>query len=171
MKPKKYLSEIITLIAPIGSIESLTVRPLTLIQDIELGDNPDECEKIALMTGVDIDVIERLSTPDWNDVATAANKFSKLTSYDLAGRKYDPSEKKVTILFADKPYTVNFTLPTVGMTRKAKKMDNPQQILRFYLLQLTELSKQQLEDMYIPDYRMIDDVVADFLSQSGDYFQ
>lgn len=171
MKPKKYLSEIITLIAPVDSMESLTVRPLTLTQDLELGESPDEFEKIALMTGVDVDIIERLSTPDWNDAVNAANKFSTSTSYELAGRRYDPSEKKVDILFANKPYSVEFTLPTVGMTRKAKRMENPQQRLRFYLLQLTELSKQQLDDMYLPDYRMIDDVVADFLSQSGDYFQ
>lgn len=171
---KDYTTTIVPLNFPLDGIASVTIRPPTLIEDVELSDsdgNRDELELVALVTGLDINQVEKIKRPDWNNIVKALNKFLTETSYKIAKKRYKPKDMKITLLFTEKQKDVYFRMPTVFMTRKGDKISNTTERLKFYLAQITELSKDEIENMPLPDYKMLDQVVSDFLFREAEYFQ
>ncbi|MDG3089137.1 hypothetical protein P7F88_25075 [Vibrio hannami] len=171
---KDYQKKTITLLESLDGVSSVTVRAPTLNEDLELSDadgQRDEVAMVALVTGLEVRQVEEIASPDWNNIVEALNAFLSKTSYELAGKQYKPKEKKITLLFTEQEKEVLFCLPTVGITRRAKKIQDATKRLKFYLAQITELSPQEIEEMPLPDYRMLDAVVTDFLNRTADYFQ
>lgn len=159
------------LLEPIEGYDSITVRPLSHTRNLELGKDADDFDLLSEMTGIDTETLELLKTPDWNVLVDFASKLNTKSSYELGGFKYDPSKRRVAILFTEQPFWVDFQMPTVGLTRKLKHITDPNKKLRTFLENLTDLSSKQIDEMPTPDLTMLDYVVADFLKQKAAFFQ
>ncbi|CAM3933868.1 phage tail assembly protein [Vibrio aquimaris] len=156
---------------PLPDVKEVTIRPLTLAEHCDLGEELDEFEVVSLMTGLDESVLTRIKTPDWNVIVGYVNDLRTKDAYKLANRRYKPKDHKVAIIFADEPYWVEFDEPSVGLSRTLSKEKDTMKRLEMYLNNLTSLKPEQIKSLPIPDYNMLDAVVADFLSQRADYFQ
>lgn len=178
---KKYLSETITLLDPIETIQAekphtitvVTVKPFSTQELIDLMPKaeqittPEMFEFVKASTGLTDDEIDELCTMDWNKIYKAVYKFYITSAHALAKKKLDPSDRKAILYFSENR-VVNFKLPKVKITKLAEEMPNVVEQHMFIISNITNLEMDELKAMPVPDYRTLSEVVTYFLDETAD---
>lgn len=174
-----YLQEVFTLLKPINAkskaIETVTVKPITLEQNVELdlpeGDFEltDQVNLIMNSTGLTESEVYQLSKPDYNSIFTSAYAYLTLDAYALSGETRD-SKMELDLLFT-RPRNVQFEYPDLNLSKQSNQFDDDVDRAVFIMANITDLEEDEIRAMPMPDYRSMLSMTTDFLTKPADYFR
>jgi hypothetical protein len=134
-------------------------------------------ELIKLGTGLNETALKKLLVPDYNSLLDLAEEhYGNASIYWFEKAKQSITEEvaKLTLLQPLKCLEGEFdaltlTFPTLEMLDMMGKQAQSKQD-DFIKESITGLSLESLQQLSVPDWRMLDVRITDFLSQTGDFF-
>ena len=175
-KKADFLERKFTLIKPVGKIKTVTVKPITLAQNVELElpneefELEDEVKLVQAATGLTEDEVYSLTKPDYNSIFEAAYNFLTLDAYHLAGKDIDESKLELDLLFTGDRH-ITFDYPTLRLSKQSKEFDNDVERAVFIISNITDLDSDEIENMVMPDYRALVSMTTDFLMNPAAFYQ
>lgn len=183
-----WQNQTVTLMQPLTRDNDSTANTLSLSmlsyqqhQQI-LVQHPDDTDAIyrALIKqgfGLTETELTRLVVPDYNALyLTVEEAYGQPSShwFEKLGHTVDDSINQLTLLTPittmDGAQTaLTLQLPTVAALDLMNKQKDEDQS-DFIRIHCTGLSKEELDQLSVPDWRALDAKVADFLSQTGSFF-
>ena len=183
-----YQAPTITLIRAIKDAKAQSITQLTLNilshqqhkAIIDLHEDDTETiyrELVKLGTGLSESELKQLVLPDYNTLLDLVDEHYGQTSlywFEKAKQPMSSEIDKLTLLqplkcFEGEFNELSLTFPTLDMLDMMKKCATDQQDA-FMKMSITGLSTESLQQLCIADWRMLDQRVTDFLSQTGDFF-
>ncbi|TDF41885.1 phage tail assembly protein [Alteromonadaceae bacterium M269] len=160
-------------------LSTLDVSPIDVMSYEALRKNhndDDERERdlISQSTGVAIDVLVTLKTPDYNSVRQLVRDFvDKPSNHFIPKMDKDEPTLLVPIKGDDGKDIKNYTLecPTVDVSDKMKNFKEDSEKSVFLASACTTLSHSEVEKLSMPDWNFLLDRLNDFLSESADFFR
>ena len=169
-------------------VTSVTVKPWSAKANIDLLPKGDKltfdemCALIEAGTGLNQEQIEDLTTQDFNSIFADVHGYYIHTGYTLADPRsddekfkqrqdtsryeQDASNNKVVLFFSDER-EVMLKRPKIKITKLAEQFDTLIEQRIFILTQISGLSQDEVENLPLPDYRSLNEVVSHFLSSKA----
>lgn len=176
---KMKLETIVKFVNPIrrddgSEIDSILVKPFTASQHKTLPKKEkltlsDEIKYIIASTGLSEKELDKLTVPDYNALVDASFSYIVEDGYSLASETLD-SRKKSVVLYWQEGREIKFSFPKLKHSRMAEEITDPFERTIFILEQITDLTREEIENMPLPDYRSLEKVAGDFLSKPSAYF-
>ena len=156
-------------------INSIVVKPFSAIvrQDLPQKEKlnlMEEVEFISASTGLSVKELDKLTVPDFNALVDAAFPFIVKNSYELSGLTLDSRDRVVTLFFDEHERQIQFKFPILKHSRAAEAITDGFERTVFILEQITDLTREEIELMPLPDYRSLEQVAGDFLQKPAHYF-
>ena len=176
MTTTDHLEQTFTLLKPLETISTVTVKPLSRESSLEIepkGETFQQAEKEALVmasTGLNQEELDALSNPDWLTLYEASYHFYNQTGYQLVDSEQPETDTTVTLFFSGERQ-VEFELPTLKLTKMADKINDDIKRACFILANLTGLEEDEIMHLPLPDYRSLVVAATHFLTKPAVYFQ
>lgn len=162
-------------------LKTVVVKTLTMGQHRELSkkhkgdDNAILRGCICASTGLTLDELKRLVTPDYNSIQSKVLELMQSTAGTLKPEGFDPDEPALLITFQgdDGKDKTAYKLrpPTVATTDLMDTHDDEWERTLFISASCSGFSNQELERMSLPDWNQLQERLIDFLQKSADYFR
>lgn len=130
---------------------------------------------VLLASGLDEEVVDQLSRPDFVSLAKLINEYVNLPASYFLGRKPDDLNappllvpiKGVTGTVA----SLELTVPALKATKMMNKLKTANERADFISAHCTGLSVQEIQMLSCPDWSQLQDRLNDFLNKPADFFQ
>lgn len=164
-----------------STISEITLRPFTVIEHRKaLATVGDDVEAqfealLALATGYDEEVIEKIKRPDFVSLGAILNDYIKLpASYFLERLPENPDT--VPLLVPIKGVmgmvdTLTLEVPALKATKIMQKMKGEYEPADFISAHCTGLGVPEIHMLSCPDWTQLQERVDSFLNKPADYFQ
>tara|TARA_B100001059_G_scaffold236796_1_gene290458 strand:+ start:2916 stop:3473 length:558 start_codon:yes stop_codon:yes gene_type:complete len=178
-KPQDFLEKTFTLLQPVGDdnqTESVTVKPITVAQNVELKlpdekfELEDQVRLVIVSTGLTEDEVYSLTKPDFNSIFEAAYNFLTLDAYHLAGKDISESKFELNLLFTGDRH-IQFKYPTLRLSKQSQDFTDDVERAVFIISNITDLDGDEVENMVMPDYRSLVSHTNDFLLNPAAFYQ
>lgn len=178
-KPQDFLEKTFTLLQPVGDdnqTESVTVKPITLAQNVELKlpdenlELEDQVSLVIVSTGLTEGEVYSLTKPDFNSIFEAAYNFLTLDAYHLAGKDISESKFELNLLFTGERH-IQFKYPTLRLSKQSQAFTDDVERAVFIISNITDLDGDEVENMLMPDYRSLVSHTHDFLLNPAAFYQ
>lgn len=143
----------------------------------EVSDDSDaQFEALVLLSsGLDEEVVDQLSRPDFVSLAKLINEYVNLpASFFLARKPEDPNAPPLLVPIKGITGTVTaltLTVPALKATKMMNKLKTANERADFISAHCTGLSVPEIQMLSCPDWSQLQDRLNDFLNKPADFFQ
>lgn len=163
------------------SLEKVVVKVMTMGRNRELmkkhkGDDSALTRAcICESTGLTVEEVKRLVTPDFNSVQNLVFELLGNKTGEINSEGFDPDSPDllVPIQSDDGSEKTGYKLrpPTVATTDLMDQHEDEWERTLFVSSSCTGFSQSELERMSLPDWNQLQERLIDFLQRSADYFR